>query len=150
MPPKRDSLRRGSALVEASLLAPLLFFLFLGLTNFGFFVYAFITVGNAARAAAQATARTMLVTNTARACGVALREMRSLPNVAPLAATWPCSGPPLFVPPLTGVVVMLTTDNTPALTTRVTVSYDTIQLFPLPFLSGKMTINRTAQMRVMS
>ena len=34
----------GQALLEASILTPLLLFLFLGVTNFGFFVYNFMRV----------------------------------------------------------------------------------------------------------
>jgi Flp pilus assembly protein TadG len=132
--------RRGQALVEATLLVPMIFFLFLGMTNFGFFIHAFISVGNAARVAAQFTAQTGFEGNSIAACEVARRELRSMSNVASLTS---CTGPLL----VTAEAYTEPTTSTPA--TRVTVTYETIQLFPLPFMSGKMTINRTAIMRVM-
>jgi len=143
--PKTDGSRRGQALVEATFLAPMMFMLFLGMVNFGFFVYAFITTGNAARVAAQATASSAGAGNAAIACESAMREMRSLPNVAPLALG-------NCVAPLVVTATLATEnfgDGTSAPYSRVTVSYDTIQLFPLPFLSGKMKINRTAKLRIM-
>lgn len=132
---------KGQALIEASLLVPMIFFLFLGLTNFGFYIYAFITVSNAARAAAQYTANLSLVGDDTAACDVALREMQSLPNVAPLIA---CTAP-----------LQVTADDyvEPTFGTqasRVTITYETIQLFPLPFMAGKMTIHRTAVIGVIT
>ncbi len=44
---------RGQALIEFALVLPLLLLLIFNLVNFGAFVYAWITVANAARAAAQ-------------------------------------------------------------------------------------------------
>jgi hypothetical protein len=119
----------------------MIFFLFLGMTNFGFFIYAFISVGNAARVAAQFTAMggTGNVNNSAMACDAALRELRAMSNVAGLTN---CTGPLL----VTAQAYNEPTTNT--LATRVTITYQTIQLFPLPFMSGQMTINRVGTMRV--
>lgn len=144
--------RAGQALIEASLLVPLVFFLFLGLTNFGFYVYAFITVGNAARTAAQRTANSSFRNNQAVACEVVLREMRTLSNVSALDASYNCNAvAPVQVtmgsPSSPGKNYCEPTANT--LASRVNVSYQTIQLFPLPFMDGRMTIHRTAVMRVM-
>jgi hypothetical protein len=44
---------RGSALIEASIALPLLVILLLGVVDFGFYIYDWITVVNAARAAAE-------------------------------------------------------------------------------------------------
>jgi len=44
---------RGSALLETAIMLPLLFLLFLNAANFGTYIYAWITVNNAARAAAE-------------------------------------------------------------------------------------------------
>jgi hypothetical protein len=126
-------------LLETSLMVPLAFFLFLGMTDFGFYVYAFITTGNAARVAAQYTNNTGGVGQSTVACGVVLREMQSLPNVSPLSA---CNDP------LT-VVATQYTDSNGELASQVAVTYTTIQLFPLPFMAGKMTLTRTARMRLM-
>jgi hypothetical protein len=45
--------RSGIALIETALTLPLLLLLFLNLINFGFYIYGWITVNNAARAAAE-------------------------------------------------------------------------------------------------
>ncbi len=149
--PKGKSHRRGQALIEASLLVPLVFFLFLGLTNFGFYVYAFITVGNAARTAAQRTANAAFRNNQSVACEAAVREMRTLPNVSTLPGNYDCQSTAFQVtmgdPASPGTNYNERLSDTPA--ARVNISYETIQLFPLPFMDGKMTINRTAVMRLM-
>ena len=138
--------RRGQALIEASLLVPMVFFLFLGLTNFGFFIYAFITVGNAARVATQYAAQfpdnSSSGGNQSVACQAALREMKTLPNVSALPSSYPCTAAPLKV-----TEEDYTEPTTSTKASRVTVTYDTIQLFPLPFMDGKMQINRTAVIR---
>lgn len=126
-------------MVEATLTIPLLLFLFLGATNFGFYIYAFISVTNAARVAARYTANPSFVGNQGVACDAVLRELRSMSNVASLGS---CGAAPLQVT----AVPYTDPDGTQA--SRVDVSYTTIQLFPLPFMSGKMTIDRTAFMRV--
>ncbi|HZS52311.1 MAG TPA: TadE family protein [Bryobacterales bacterium] len=156
MPRIRSKQSRGQALIEASLLVPMIFFLFLAMTNFGFFIYAFITTGNAARAAAQYTANPSFVGQQPIACRVVLREMATLENVFSLGSgqvstgLWTssntCSAAPLTVtvaPP----TYTEPTSGTPA--SRVTVTYNTIRLFLLPFMSGQMTISRTATMRLM-
>lgn len=132
--------RRGQALIEASLMVPTLLLLFLGMTNLGFFIYAFISVGNAARVAAQYTANPSFVGNGWVACQAALRELRSIPNVNPLTT---CTGD------LTVNAESYTEPTFSTLASRVTVTYQTIQLFPLPFLTGKMAINRTAVIPVL-
>lgn len=126
-------------MVEASLTVPLLLFVFLGVTNVGFYVYAFISVTNAARVAAQYTANPSSVGNQGVACEAVLRELRSMSNVASLNS---CGAAPLKV------TAVSYTDPDGAQASRVDVSYTTIQLFPLPFMSGQMIINRTAFMRV--
>jgi hypothetical protein len=45
--------RRGQALVETALTLPLLILLLVNAVNFGFYIYGYITVNNAARAIAQ-------------------------------------------------------------------------------------------------
>lgn len=44
---------KGQALVEAAITIPLLMLLFVNAVNFGFYIYGYITVNNAARAIAQ-------------------------------------------------------------------------------------------------
>ena len=52
-PSKRTSRRKGQALVEFALLVPLVFLLAVNALNFGGFLFAWITVANAARAGAE-------------------------------------------------------------------------------------------------
>jgi Flp pilus assembly protein TadG len=49
--PRRMSASRGGSLVEFALILPILFVLIVGAVNFAGFYYAFVSVGNAARAA---------------------------------------------------------------------------------------------------
>src|ERR1700731_2757751 len=69
----------GSSIVEVALLAPWIFFLFVGIFDFGFYSYAAICTQSAARAVAlsQAQSATAAVTP----CNAALGEMKMLPNV---------------------------------------------------------------------
>ena len=138
--------RQGQSLIEATLLVPMVFFLFLGLTNFGFLVYAFITVGNAARVAAQYTANSAFRNNQPVACEVALREMKTLPNISSLSPAYNCTS---VSPLLVTVDQNYVEPDTATPATRVTLTYETVKLFRLPFMDGQMTINRTAVMRVM-
>jgi Flp pilus assembly protein TadG len=49
----KNPARRGQALVEFALVIPLLFLLIINAVNFGSFIFAWITIANAARAGAQ-------------------------------------------------------------------------------------------------
>ncbi|HEY3376701.1 MAG TPA: TadE family protein, partial [Armatimonadota bacterium] len=60
--------RRGQAMVEVTLMAPWIVFLFIGIFDFGFYAYAAICTQNAARAVALASAQTSVDTP----CNVAL------------------------------------------------------------------------------
>jgi hypothetical protein len=51
--PRVKASARGQALIEFALVLPLIFLLILNLVNFGAFIYAWITVANAARTGAQ-------------------------------------------------------------------------------------------------
>ena len=79
--PKVTRKRRecGSSIVEVALLSPWIFFLFVGVFDFGFYAYAAICTQNAARAVALSQAQT--ATATVTTCNAALGEMRMLPNV---------------------------------------------------------------------
>jgi Flp pilus assembly protein TadG len=147
--------RCGQSLLETSLLAPMLLFLFLGMVDFGWYVYSFIQVGNAARVAAEYLATKGAALQT---CGVVLREMKTMANVASLSPTYNCSAvAPVKVITEDCKVAINGTVTCPAGTVtapetrawRVTVKYETIALFRLPFMAGKMVIGRQAVMRKM-
>jgi Flp pilus assembly protein TadG len=143
----RASRRRGHAIVETTLIAPWIFFLFVGLLDFGFYAYGLISVQNAARVAAlTAGTSSGAAINQARACHVARDELQWMPNLRNLAPTYDCSASPLKVDINTDPNYM-DADGSPATWVRVT--YDTIQLIPIPGLvMGKTTISRRVEMRI--
>src|SRR5260370_28240415 len=72
----------GHAVIETALMAPWIFFLFIGIFDVGFYAYAGIVTANAARVAALYTSSSVgAAGDSAGACAYALEEMRSLPNV---------------------------------------------------------------------
>lgn len=146
----RKSKRSGHAVIETTLLAPWIFFLFIGAFDFGFYAYSLISVENAARIAALRMTSSysfyeQALVDTAplefQACTDVRDELQGmLFDVAPAAD---CAAAPLIVQ----VQGFTDSENKPAM--RVTVTFDTIRLFPIPgVLAGKMTITRIAEMRV--
>ncbi len=118
-----------------------LFFLFIGALDFGFFGYAIIAVQNAARVGALYTSsKATHDADQVGACTYILAELNELPNYSSLPAT--CNASPLTVTATT----LTASDNTTA--SRVTITYQTLQLIPIPGLPGILSITRAAQMRV--
>jgi Flp pilus assembly protein TadG len=139
--------RRGHAVVEIALMAPWIFLLFIAIFNFGFYAYAAIATANAARIAALATAKDAVsAIDQPTACTNALEEMRMLPNIAALPPTYPCNALPLVVTVTNPAPPAL--DDPAQIATRVAVTYQTVQLFPLPYMMGRMTLTRVAEMKV--
>jgi hypothetical protein len=141
--------QRGNAIIETTLLMPWILFLFMGVFDFGFYAYALIATENAARVAALSAAST---NSPGLTCEYALGELRVLPNVGPLLAP-PCPASPTATFPVAVVATLVpsgidadASHTRPAW--RVTVSYLTIPVFPLPWMAGRMTMTRTAEMRV--
>jgi len=132
---------RGHSVLEVSLLAPWIVFLFVGALDMGFYSYALICTQNAARVAVGYTSsNTAMSANSAAACQSVLGEMNSISNVRSLAS---CDSYPLIVTAaaVTGV------DGAPA--SEVAVTYQTDQLIPIPgLLMGKFTVTRRAQMMI--
>jgi hypothetical protein len=133
-------------------MAPWIFFLFIGVLDFGFYSFAAISTANAARVAAQYTSTGSGTAADANcACFFVLQELRSMPNVPRTmtgcnsGSTVPseCSALP--------VVVSVTSlnagaDGQPA--SEVAVTYETVPMMPIPGLGNKLTITRVAQMRL--
>lgn len=133
--------RRGHAAIEVSLLAPWILLLFAGLFDFGVYATSLITVENAARAAALHTSQsTDAAADSYLACSVVLDHAKALSNAKNLKP--PCDSLPLTVT----ATAFNDPENFPA--TRVTVTYQTPQLFTLPFMTGRLTMTRQAEMRV--
>ncbi len=132
--------RRGHAAIEVSLLAPWILLLFAGLFDFGVYATSLITVENAARAAALHTSQsTDAAADSDLACVVVLKHAKALSNARNLNS---CASLPLTVT----AAAFNDPENFPA--TRVTVTYQTPGLFALPYLTGRLTMTRRAEMRV--
>src|SRR4051794_38524912 len=133
--------RRGSALIELTLLSPWVLFLFVGIIDMGFYCYSLIAVENAVRVAAEYTSQSStLAGSQSGACTKVLAEMSSLPNVSGLSS---CGATPLTVTAsaITGV------DGGSA--TSVSVTYQGVSLIPIPgLLMGRLNVTRNVQMRV--
>lgn len=138
----REQARRGHAIVELSLMAPWIFFLFVGAFDMGFYAYSLISVQNAARVAAITTARSSGTAGSqADACEIVYEELTRLPNSGSFSTA--CNTTPLQVAAQSG------NDADGKLFSRVQVTYETVQLVPIPgLLTGKTTITRTAESRV--
>jgi Flp pilus assembly protein TadG len=133
---------KGHAMVEVSLFAPCILFLFVGALDLGFYCYDLISTQNAARAAAAYTSSSSSsAADAAGACQYALGEMKSMANVRGLTS---CDSYPLVVTAasVTGA------DGSPA--SQVSVSYRTDQLIPIPgLLAGRITIRSVTRIRVL-
>ena len=151
---KRREKQRGNAMVEAALLAPWIFFLFVGVLDFGFFSYAAISTQNVARAAALANAANGGPDNTG-ACTIALQEMSSMPNRASITScvTGTCpstTGAVSSTSPLAVTSCSITGPDGGA-AVRVIVTYYSIPMIPIPgVFMGQYTITRTVDAPVLN
>src|SRR5579871_4100253 len=135
---RRSARQSGHAILEVSMIAPWLLFLFSGVFDMGFYEYCLISTENAARVAALYTSsNSAYAGDSTGACTYALAEMQNLSNVSNLTT---CGGSPLTVTAsaVTGV------DGNSA--SSVSVAYTTNQLIPIPGLTGKTTVTRVVQM----
>ena len=129
-------------------MAPWILFLMMGVFDFGFYAYAAIATANAARVAALYTSSSPgAAAHTQGACDLVKQEMSSMLNFNQISAD--CSALPLRV-----TAIALDATTTPASadgqpSSRVSVTYQTIPLFPIPGLMGQWTLTRAVEMRVM-
>ncbi len=132
--------KRGSALVELTMLIPWVFFLFVGVIDLGFFCYSLIAVENSARVAAEYTSKSSsFAGSTSGACTRVLAELAMLPGVPALAN---CNSSPLVVT----ATAVTGPDGSPA--TSVSVTYN-LSMIPIPgLLMGTLNVTRNVQMRV--
>src|ERR1700676_1502121 len=86
---RRKKRQSGSSIIEVALLSPWIFFLFVGIFDFGFYAYAAICTQNAARAVALAVAQPV-TGSVSIYCSTALGEMRMLPNLGSAAPAGKC------------------------------------------------------------
>ena len=145
--------QKGNALIEFALVAPLLFLFLFSVVDFGFYAYSFISVENAARAAASRNASGYdTADDQETACAMVIEELRGLPNIGSAFQT-DCSSAPVQVSSVrcdasTACLGTVTSaDGKPA--SAVTVTYTLPAVFRMP-IPGPAAINRTFQMKVRS
>lgn len=144
---RRD--QRGNAVMEVALLAPWIFFLFAGVFDFGFYSYALIATQNAARGAVLYTSsQPDSAEDDETACILALGELSALPNTRSLAPPCPTAASSISdsFPVAVDAERITGPDGEPS--SRVSVTYRTIPLIPIPGLTGRMTFTRTVEMRI--
>jgi hypothetical protein len=139
----RRKREKGHAVLEAAFLMPWVIFLFIGAFDMGFYAYALICAENAARVATMYTSSSSSTwTDSSTACSLALGELGSLHN---LSGVTTCTALPLIV------TVGSATGPDGASASQVSVTYQSDQLIPIPgLLTGRLTVTRTAQMRLRS
>ena len=143
--------RRGNNIIEFTLMVPWYIFLFAGTFDFGFYSYALIAAQDAARTgAAYCATDGTKAADAANACTqYVIPQLKYLPNIGSAVTT--CAGSPLTV-----TAVLLNSGSTPASpdgqpATKVTVTYVTPQLIPIPgLLPGQITITKAVTMRLRS
>lgn len=146
---KRRSRERGQSMIEAVLMAPWIFLLFMAIFNIGFYSYALIAVENSARIAALFASQTTSGSDNEKsiqACRRMLAELANLPN---LASETGATCPDTTV--LDVSVVTLDADQSAdrlEKAVRLTATYQSIQLFLLPGIADNLLITRVVEMRL--
>ena len=140
---------RGNAVIEVALLAPWMFFLFVGVLDLGFYAYAFISTENAARAAVMLTSKSKIAaTDQIDACALVRSEMAWAAYGRTLPAA--CDAAPLVV---TATLVSVTEFQGPppilSDAAQVEVKYTTITMIPIPgILKNLFVLDRKWQMKI--
>lgn len=128
-------------MMELALLSPWICFLFVGVLDSGFYAYSLITLETATRSAAAFNSDANTPSDTAKACTIVLNEMKTLINMGSVTACGGSNPVSVTSAPISGP------DNQPAM--RVTVTYTTPQMIPIPgLLAGQFTITRIVTMKL--
>lgn len=166
---RRRRRQSGTSMVEVALLSPWIFFLFVGIFDFGFYAFAVICTENAARAAAVQTAANQGVQNDLVACNAVWKEMNFLLNVSSItqdctqlpvkvvrrtlcgasvpAGMFTCEAPCATPPPAS--CADCGSDATAA-SSEVCVTYQSDTFVPIPgILPKQITLTRVAEMRIL-
>lgn len=131
--------RKGSSVLEITLIFPWFVFLFVGAFDWGFFAHALISVESATRVAALYSASQSSVPSASTLCPIVLNELKISANVS---GSLNCTTSPVVVSSTSGAGP----DGQTAYT--VSVSYTTLQLVPIPgLLTNQLTITRSLQVR---
>ncbi len=150
---KKKPSESGNSIVEVALLAPWIFFLFVGVFDMGFYAYSAVSTENAARVASLQTASNPSAPSLqALACNAATLEMARMPNNPSFVAG--CASGPLQVTyqTLTNATTPACADcavDTTAVSSLVTVTYQSSLFVPIPgILEGQLNFVRTSEVRV--
>ncbi|MGA2134453.1 MAG: TadE family protein [Bryobacteraceae bacterium] len=136
----------GQAVVEVTMLIPWMVFAFVAAFNFGVFAYSMISTENAARTGAMYAAQSLTVAQggsiVSQVCPYVLGELGDAPGVGSGVTT--CTGSPVSV---------TVTANTPGSggmnTVKVSVTYNTMQMIPLPgLMAGSLAITRSVELPI--
>ena len=137
-------------MVEATLLCPWVFFIFVGAFDVGFYVNALISTENAVRAAGlYYAASPKAAADKAKSCYYALEILRTQANVRNQGKA--CASSPAAVNQSTPVGLTVSSissgpDGQPA--TAVTITYQTIPLIPIPLLiTRQLTVSRSVELK---
>ena len=165
----QNTRERGQAVLEVTLMAPWIFFLFVGILDAGFYSYAAICTQNAARAAAIQTAAAPNKQTDPIACSAALNELNLIPNVVGLTSPGGCAAPPVQVvrttlcgasTPSTIVCTARPTQpdtcadcqqNPNAASSRVAVTYQSTFFVSIPgILTNQLNLTRVVESRIIA
>lgn len=146
----RSRNRKGNAIVELALVAPMLFGLMLVVFDSGMYVYSFISVQSAVRSAAlRNSGSTETAADQTTACSIATKQLQGLPSIGSSGA---CTAAPLLV---SSVLCSPTACGTAAssadgaYSSLVTVKYTLPFVFGIP-MSGPPVIAAASQMKLRS
>ncbi len=139
-------LETGQAVVEVTLLLPWIVIAFICAFNFGIFAYALISTQNAARTAATFASQSLTVAQAGgivgQVCPYVLGELGDAPGVG--AGVTSCTSSPVTV-----TVSPQTPGSGKMNTVKVSVTYNTMQMIPLPgLMAGSLAIKRTVEMPI--
>jgi Flp pilus assembly protein TadG len=158
------SVRYGGSLIEFGFLFPLLFLLVVNVINFGTFLYAWITVANAARAGAQywvtggATVFAPSTPTSTQVTALVTKDANSLPNRSSLVVQACANNNGTKVPSTCTVTPPLDPENTRYVSATVDVTYTYVPAISLWTFSSlnihatlpSTTIHRQVVMRVLN
>jgi len=131
-------------MLEMVLISPWIFMLSIGALDWGFYASALVSLEAGVRSAVTYTATgTSTAGNSTAACTIVLDEIRKLPNIG--SSTTSCGSNP------TVTATSLTSGPGGAAASRVTATYTSITLIPMPgLLRRQFTVTRSAVMRLRS
>jgi Flp pilus assembly protein TadG len=146
--PRNRPGRKGAAVIEATLLCPWVFFIFVGAFDVGIYLNTLISTENAARTAGLYYASSQHTgADLAKSCRYALEILRAQTNVRNAVGICASSGAAVnrnTPVALSALSLPYGPDGQPV--AAVTVTYQTVPLIPIPLmLSSQLAVTRSVQ-----